>query len=556
MLINSLKGNMSNLLLEHNIANKHFESFFKFASIGIVTADSRGNIVFANPYVNELFGYQEDELIGKNISILIPHRLHEQHENNIKNYFSHPTNRLMGKGSELFGIKKDNSELKIEISLSSYEIENKTFALAFITDISIRSKESEKLILQKSDLETSNKNRIDEIKRSNKVLETLNKKLETSIAYQHSIIDNIQVMIFLINKKGLITYFNPEAQKITGYNKLEIVEKKSIDYFFSKAEMKKCRAMLTSNKLGEYKSDIEVVLKMADIGKIKNLECKIKTSKNKHIPASISLSPIVSKRDEKKSYGYLAVAINISEQKKHENDLITSLEKEKDLSVLKSRFVSMASHEFRTPLSTILSSAFIINKYIKTEEQTKREKHINRIVNSVTLMTDILNEFLNLGKIEEGKISVKLEDFEMEKYMQTIIQDLNQHTKNGQRIQYDHIGSKIAHLDLNLLKNIVYNLITNAIKFSPESSIIKVETFIDNTEVKLLVKDEGIGIPENEKKHMMDRFFRASNATNIQGTGLGMHIVSKYVERMNGHLHFESTLNMGTTFFITFNKIF
>jgi PAS domain S-box-containing protein len=170
MLINSLKGNMSNLLLEHNIANKHFESFFKFASIGIVTADSRGNIVFANPHVNELFGYQEDELIGKNISILIPHRLHEQQENNIKNYFSHPTNRLMGKGSELFGIKKDKSELKIEISLSSYEIENKTFALAFITDISMRSKESEKLILQKSDLETSNKNRIDEIKRSNKVL--------------------------------------------------------------------------------------------------------------------------------------------------------------------------------------------------------------------------------------------------------------------------------------------------------------------------------------------------------------------------------------------------
>lgn len=347
-----------------------------------------------------------------------------------------------------------------------------------------------------------------------------------------------------------------EAQKITGYNKIDIVEKKYIDYFFAKVEIQKCRIMLKTNQIGDFKNDTDVVLKMADLGKIKNMECKIKSKNKKFIPVSISFSPILNKKNDKKSYGYLAVAINISEQKKHENDLLSSLEKEKELSILKSRFVSMASHEFRTPLSTILSSAFIINKYIKAEEQVKREKHINRIVNSVTLMTDILNEFLNLGKIEEGKISVKLEDFEIQKYMQTIIQDLLQHTKNGQKIQYEHIGSTIAHLDSNLLKSIVYNLITNAIKFSPEHSIIKVETFIDNSEIKLLVKDEGIGIPENDKKHMMDRFFRASNATNIQGTGLGMHIVSKYIERMNGRLHFESTLHKGTTFFITFKKIF
>lgn len=213
MLIDSLKVNMSTLLLKENIANKHFESFFKFASIGILIVDNDGNIIFANPYIFNLFGYNEIELIGKNITILMPSQLHDHHANNIKKYFEYPTNRLMGKGSELFGIKKDQSEIKIEISLSNYTIENKTYALAFINDISIRVEESEKLIKQKAELEISNNNRIAEIKRSNKVLEALNKKLEASIAFQYSIIDNIEVMIFLIDNKGVIKFFNPRSSK-------------------------------------------------------------------------------------------------------------------------------------------------------------------------------------------------------------------------------------------------------------------------------------------------------------------------------------------------------
>jgi len=403
-------------------------------------------------------------------------------------------------------------------------------------------------------------------------MNTLKKNNSTKMESSQALFEFATEGIIISDSTGTIIRANPSSERLFGYNTGELINQK-IEVLVPKR---------FSHSHEKHRDGYHQNPHPRSMGR--GLDLYRKKKNGDELPIEISLSHYkveekqfviafiidISERkiaDEKIKRSNAELELKVEERTKilketmyeleaSKEELSIALEKEKDLNDMKSRFVTMASHEFRTPLSTILSSAFIINKYIKTEEQTKREKHINRIVNSVTLMTDILNEFLNLGKIEEGKISVKLEDFEMEKYMQTIIQDLNQHTKNGQRIQYDHIGSKIAHLDLNLLKNIVYNLITNAIKFSPESSIIKVETFIDNTEVKLLVKDEGIGIPENDKKHMMDRFFRASNATNIQGTGLGMHIVSKYVERMNGHLHFESILNKGTTFFITFKKIF
>ena len=234
------------------------------------------------------------------------------------------------------------------------------------------------------------------------------------------------------------------------------------------------------------------------------------------------------------------------------DDLEQALSKEKELSDLKTRFVSMASHEFRTPLSTILSSASLVAKYVLSEEQDKRDKHIQRIRSAVSNLTDILNEFLSIGRLEEGKIQVNISEFNLRDQAQLVCHEMQTILKPGQRIRYEHRGPATVSLDLSMLRNIFINLISNALKFSPEDGLIEVETDVNEKHILISVQDHGIGISEEDKKHLFERFFRGKNATNIQGTGLGLHIVSKYAELMGGSISVESALDEGTRFIVKF----
>ncbi len=242
----------------------------------------------------------------------------------------------------------------------------------------------------------------------------------------------------------------------------------------------------------------------------------------------------------------------IIETEEKDKELRAALDKEKELGELKSRFVSVASHEFRTPLSTVLSSIYLLQKYKTTDEQPKRDKHIQRIISSVNLLTDILNDFLNVGKIEEGKIQMRYCTFDIYKSISDTITEMRGVAKKGQEIKYSHAGSNEVELDPGLFKHITLNLLSNAIKFSPENSNIYISTEVDDTCVQLKVKDNGIGISKDDQEHLFERFYRATNALNIQGTGLGLHIVLKYAEQMNGKITCKSEIDKGTEFTVTF----
>ena len=213
----------------------------------------------------------------------------------------------------------------------------------------------------------------------------------------------------------------------------------------------------------------------------------------------------------------------------------------------------MASHEFRTPLSTILSSASLLAKYIESFEQEKRDKHINRIKSSVNNLTDILNEFLSIGKIEDGKIEVKYTRFNVKDFITHLCVEMKVQAKPGQKIVYTHTGEQWLQLDEGLLRNILFNLLSNAIKFSHDTGLIVVKTKNSNKHFSISISDTGIGIAADDQAHLFERFFRAGNVTNIQGTGLGLHIVAKYVELLHGTITFKSELEKGTNFTIIFN---
>lgn len=227
-------------------------------------------------------------------------------------------------------------------------------------------------------------------------------------------------------------------------------------------------------------------------------------------------------------------------------ELRDALSKEKELNEIKSRFVSMASHEFRTPLSTVLLSASLISKYPRTEDFEKRERHIGLIKESVKNLNLLLEDFLSLGKLEEGKVSIQVLTFEVKEFIQAVIDEMTPSLKRGQQIKsvFDCEGTFTT--DKLLLKNIIINLLSNAIKFSDQDKTCQIETSLRDDKLSICVKDEGIGIAKEDMQYMFSTFYRGKNTINIEGTGLGLHIVKRYVDMLKGQINISSQLNKGT----------
>lgn len=231
-------------------------------------------------------------------------------------------------------------------------------------------------------------------------------------------------------------------------------------------------------------------------------------------------------------------------------DLANSLDKEKGLNKMKSSFVSIASHEFRTPLSTILSSTTLAGKHLNKGNQENTKQNLERITSSVKNMTPILDNFLSMDILEKERIECQFNYFNIEELILETVDELNNNSKVGQYFNYDHSGDQMVLLNKKILKNILLNLLSNAIKYSDDEILI--QTAVNEDGSVLQIKDQGIGIPEEEQDKLFSKFFRAKNATNKQGTGLGLNIVKLYVELLEGKINFSSTESVGTTFVLNF----
>jgi len=252
--------------------------------------------------------------------------------------------------------------------------------------------------------------------------------------------------------------------------------------------------------------------------------------------------------DDGKISHILVIERNVTERKKEQDQVQRALEHERELNILKSRFVSTASHEFRTPLSTILSSVSLLSRYETKQDQVKREKHIERIKSSVKNLTGILNDFLSLDKLETGVVQSQPELFDLMTFIQEICDQVAPTLKTNQHIQYHHQGDKEVLLDKHILTNVLLNLLSNASKYSGEGKTIDLTTRFTDGHLVISVKDQGIGISKEDQKHLFKRFFRSNNAINIAGTGLGLNIVKKYVALLDGEIDFFSELGTGSTF--------
>jgi PAS domain S-box-containing protein len=538
---------------------KTFQALFDYASIGILITNSKGEIQMANKYIEHQFGYMERELVGAKVETLIPPRYKERHEKHRERYSGDPHSRPMGLGMELSGLKKDGSEFPVEVSLGHYTVEKEPYALAFISDITQR-KETEQAIKQlNAHLEEKVKEgsqslalTVGQLSTQIKETERKDAELQRVNTFLNNIWNHAGAIIIVCDREGLIQFFNPAAEAALGYNANEIVNKHDAALFIAPDELVAKALELGHLLKKRIKPDFEVLAALAEMDQGNGMEWHYVRKDGSTFFVSLDITPLKDLNNG--ITGFLGIAIDISKKKVAEAELITALEKEKELNELKSRFVSMASHEFRTPLSAVLSSAYLLSRYAKTEEQPQRDKHIQRIVSSVSSLTEILNDFLSVSKIEEGNINPHPKNYDIRKQLTDIIPELQHLLKKGQSIFYSHAGENSIYSDPSMMRHIVINLLSNAIKFSPEGSVVNLTSENTENELVISVKDSGIGIPKEDQENLFKRFFRSSNVTNIQGTGLGLHIVAKYAELLNGKITCHSELEKGTQFTITFNN--
>lgn len=399
-------------------------------------------------------------------------------------------------------------------------------------------------------------------------------------AHMASLFENATEGILLTDQSGNIILTNPAAEKIFGYQAEELVGQpieilipdrfnhhhhQLREGFYHKPGN---RSMGAGRDLFGRKKDgldipVEVSLShytqndqlyviafIVDITQRKKIENDIIEQKKELEKVTEQIRRMNTQLEAKVEERTRILKEALHQLERSQQDLREALSKEKELNEIKSRFVSMASHEFRTPLSSVLSSASLLSKYVKSEEQDNRDKHIKRIKESVKHLNDLLEDFLSLGKLEEGKVEVKAELFNVKEFIEDVADELKGLLKKGQTLDCFHSGPSDFYTDKRLLKNILINVISNAIKFSEENRPVTISAEYERADLVITVKDQGIGISADDQLHMFSSFFRARNATNIQGTGLGLHIVKRYVDLLEGAISLKSELGEGTEIII------
>jgi len=399
---------------------KNDEVFYKicFDSLleGLCITNEEGRIVIINSAFEEIFGYDEAELLGKKIERLIPESHRSLHIKHFQNYLKSPKKYKKGKGREFIGLHKNGRILDLEIGLNYFEYEGVFFAKALVSEIGTRKQKELRIKEKNRNLEFEVQERTSQLIRVVSKLESSNLKLKEKI-----------------------------KEKIIAENRAKI-----------------------------------------------------------------------------------------------------AFEKEKELNMMQKKFISMVSHEFKTPLSGMMTSASLIEKYNETQGNKKISNHAGTVKRLVIQMNSILDDFISLEKTESENYPLRLSKFKFCDLINKIVNDAQVILKEGQRIEVTPCELPIeVWQDKKVVEIIVNNILYNAIKYSPVHSVIKIK-IRRNDLLKISVEDPGIGIPKEAQQHIFDRFFRANNALTIQGTGIGLNTVKRYLEKLNGSIEIKSEENQGT----------
>ena len=382
--------------------------------------------------------------------------------------------------------------------------------------------------------------------------------LKEKSAFYKVCFDSMQMGILVCDKEHKIVLSNNPLTKIFGYKNDELLYQDVTSLLSDIAVFKD----FTKNpKKEKFKSPIDFT-GVKKNGKEIPLEVffgKIEYENEAYYKALIVDSSLRKEKENRITH----LNLQLEEELKLRNEelqkvieqLQISLNKEKELNHLKTKFIALASHEFKTPLSAILSSTELIVKYADLNSISKRNEHVNKIKSMIHHLNGILDNLLTLENIESGNIKTRFSSFTFHELVKDIFQNTNPLLKKNQSIKFKNSCEEKIYHDQHIIKIILTNLLHNAIKYSKDNGHITVEIKCNSNNIYFNVKDDGIGIPEDEQNLIFNRFFRAKNALYFPGTGVGLNIVKGYVNSLNGTISFQSTINEGTVFSIQLPKI-
>ena len=505
----------------------------------IAVTDTTGKVQYVNESFCKTTGYSFDELKGKNPSILksgfTPAHVYKELWENLRNgkewsgelLNKRKNGSLYWENSHIFPVRND------EGNVTSY--------LAFKEDITEKKEIEKKILLYNQSLEQIVKERTESlVKVKDRLEEEIQRrildeqKIQDQLLFLRSLIDTVPNPIFVKDKNKVYTDCNTAFSNLLGINKSDIIGKTvyeiSSDDFAKKYDLK----------------DDELIEKKG----IQSYEEKLFDKNGKE--HSVIFFKTVFYNIEDKVDGLVGVILDISERIKFEKELLNTIQKEKELNDLKTKFISTASHEFRTPLTSILASADLLEMYGRNWKEEKYFEHTKKIQNAVERMTRLLSDVLTISRNDSKKLEFNPEIINLFDLCNSVIDENRANLKKDQKIKFQYEIEEKANADSQLLQLILSNLIGNAIKYSPENSdIVFSVNYNQEGLIEFKVKDNGIGISEEDQKNIFEAFRRGENVGSISGTGLGLSIVKHAVELHSGKITVSSKLNKGTTFTFT-----
>jgi PAS domain S-box-containing protein len=499
----------------------------------IFMLDTEGYVMSWNKGAARIKGYTSSEIIGKHISVFYT-------EEEIRN-------------------NEPQDNLQKTIDAGRFETEgwrvrkNGTVFWASVVFTALKNSDGELIGYGKVTRDmTRRKKAEEEIRRLNRQLEEqLQKSISETVDYKHALDES--AIIAVTDRNGMITHVNENFCYISKYSKNELIGK---DHGI----------INSGHHPAEFMRDLWATISQ---GAVWRSELKNKSKDGTTYWVDITIVPFIDENNN--PFQYLAICNDITSRKNAEEELARintdlerkimertlelteALNREKETNEIKSLFVSLASHEFRTPLSAILSSVSLISHYKEKEEDDKRQKHIDRIKSSVGVLTNILDDFLSLEKLEHGKMEVVFNPLDLKEFTKEVLGDIESMlARKNQRIELIYRGETDIVTDKKIFGNILLNLLSNASKYSAPEKEIRLEMNVTPEALSIRVQDKGVGIPADAQKNLFNKFFRGHNVQHIQGTGLGLHIVKNYVELLEGSIDFVSRENEGTTFHLEF----
>jgi PAS domain S-box-containing protein len=481
-----------------NEATQRLELLIATANDAVITIDAAGLIVDWNESAERMFGWRRRQAVGLDLADLIVPPAHRKHHRaGIGKYLSEGTAKIFNRRIEATALRRNGEEFDVELSIWPVRTaEGCTFS-SFIRDIS-RRKAAERALAE-------------------------------SEAKYRTVVENVNEGI-IVTAGGKILYSNPKALALSGLDEATALSRPFIEFIHPDD-----RDLVLANHVkrlrGEPVPSRYEFRVLHRNGETRWLEVSAVVIDWQNAPAALNF------------------LIDVTERRQIEQDMRAALERERELSELKSRFVAVTSHEFRTPLAAILSSIELLDDYGSRLPDDERREIVGLIKNGVTRMNKMVDQVLLTSRIESGKFAFEPQTRSIPDLMVQVASEMDQAHEQARRIAVRCDGvDQLRIVDPKLISHILVNLLVNALKYSPHDTAVTCTASADGDRLHFAVTDQGIGIPAADLPRLFESFHRGANVGNIQGTGIGLHIVRECVQLHRGTIEVTSTVGQGSTF--------